>query len=157
MLLQTSFQQGGVGRSLFAHLIMRDDLVLRLLNQDQFAELIGLMRLTLADHLGVCLKYTEQLSVGLGVAAQHSLPCLAQHLLDPGNHLIQLLLGFVQYREVASLDASGNLARKLLGLPGNPAGDFPTVGCRHSSSSAGLALSCSGWRAQSTKPSTLPI
>src|SRR5258705_5839816 len=106
MLLQTSFQQGGVGRVLFAHLVMRDDLVLRLLNEDQFAELIGLMRLALADHLGVRLKYAEQLSVGLGVAAQHSLPCLAQHLLEPGDHLIQLLLGFVQYRE-----RSGNSAQ----------------------------------------------
>ena len=31
-------------------------MVLRLLNQDQFAELIGLMRLALADSLGVCLE-----------------------------------------------------------------------------------------------------
>src|SRR6267154_4526005 len=115
MLLRTSFQQGGVGWSMFAYLVMRDDLVLRLLNQDQFAELIGLMRLALADHLGVRLEYTEQLSVGLGVAAEHPLPCLAQHLLDPGNHLIQLLLGFVQYGQIAALDASGDLARKLPG------------------------------------------
>src|SRR6202158_1822682 len=41
-----------------------------------------------------------------------------------GINLIQLLLGFVQYRQVASLDAPGDLARKLLGLPSNPAGDF---------------------------------
>src|SRR6266446_417404 len=67
MLLQTSFQQGGVGRSLFAHLVMGHDPVLRLLNQDHFAELIGLMRLALADHLGVRLNYAVQFSVGLGV------------------------------------------------------------------------------------------
>jgi hypothetical protein len=48
---------------------MGDDLVLRLLNHHQFAELIGLMRLALADHLGVRLKYAEQLSLGFGVAA----------------------------------------------------------------------------------------
>src|ERR1700688_1780878 len=41
VLLQTSFQQGGVRRPLFAHLVMRNDLVLRLLHQDQFAEFIG--------------------------------------------------------------------------------------------------------------------
>ena len=35
MLLQAALQQGGVSRSLVAHLVMRDDLVLRLLNQDQ--------------------------------------------------------------------------------------------------------------------------
>src|SRR5215831_2366660 len=65
MLLQTSFQQGGVGRPLVAHFVMRDDLVLRLLNQDQFAELIRLVRLALADHFTVRLKYTEQLSLSL--------------------------------------------------------------------------------------------
>src|SRR5438034_9533173 len=56
MLLQTSFQQGGVGRPLLAHVVMRDDLVLRLLHHDQLAELIGLVRLALANHLGVCKK-----------------------------------------------------------------------------------------------------
>src|ERR1700680_5069076 len=50
-----------------------------------------------ADNLGVRFKYAEQLSVGLGVAAEHPLACLAQHLLDSGNHLIQVLLGFVHY------------------------------------------------------------
>src|SRR5258706_15941714 len=117
MLLQASFQQSGIGRSLFAHLVMRDDLVLRLLNQDHFAELIGLIRLAFTDHLGVRLKYAEQLSVGLGVAVQHSFPCLTQHLLDPGNHLIQLLLGFVQYREIASLDASWISRENFLACP----------------------------------------
>jgi hypothetical protein len=29
------------------------------------------MRLALADHLGVRLKYAEQLSFGFGIAAQH--------------------------------------------------------------------------------------
>src|SRR5438445_10268182 len=86
-------------------------------------ELIGLVRFALADHLGVRLKYAEKLAVGLGVAAEHPLPCLAQDLLDPGNHLIQLLLGFVQYRQIALLDALADLMRKLLGLPGHPAGD----------------------------------
>src|SRR5580692_7252679 len=71
MLLQTSFQQGGIGRPLFAHLVMRHDLVLRLLDQDQFAELVGLIRLAFADHLGVRLEYAEQFSFGFGVAAQH--------------------------------------------------------------------------------------
>src|SRR5471030_3182375 len=69
MLLQTSFQQGGVGRSLLAHFVMCNDLVLRLLHHDQLAELIGLVRLALANHLGVRLKDAEQLAVGLGVAA----------------------------------------------------------------------------------------
>jgi hypothetical protein len=69
VLLQTSCQQGGVSRPLFAHLVMRYDLVLRLLNQHQFAELIGLMRLAIADHFGVRLKDAEQLPLGLGVAA----------------------------------------------------------------------------------------
>jgi beta-glucosidase len=41
---------------------MRNDLVLRLLNQNQFAELIWFIRLALADHLRVRLKYAEQLS-----------------------------------------------------------------------------------------------
>src|SRR5215472_12336692 len=77
MLLQTSFQQGGVGRPLVAHFVMRDDLVLRLLNQDQFAKLIRLVRLALADHFTVRLKYTEQLSLSLGITAEHALPCLA--------------------------------------------------------------------------------
>src|SRR5260370_38726834 len=53
--------KGGVGRPLFAHLVMRNVLVLRLLNQYQFAKLIGLIRLALADHFGVRLKYAEQL------------------------------------------------------------------------------------------------
>ena len=48
---------------------MRNDLVFRLLNQDQFAEFIGLMRLALADHFAVRLKDDEQLSLSLGVAA----------------------------------------------------------------------------------------
>src|ERR1035441_2948147 len=99
-------------------------LVLRLLNQDQFAELIGLVCLALADHLSVRLKYAEQFSVGLSVATQHPFPCLAQHLLDSGNYFIQLFLGLVQYRQIAPLDAPGDLARKLLSLTGNPAGDF---------------------------------
>src|ERR1039457_2624199 len=117
MLLQTSYQQGGIGRPLFAHLVMRDDLVLRLLNQDQFAELIGLIRLALADHLRVRLKYAEQLSVGLGVAAEHPLPCLAQHLLHPGNHLIQLLLGLVQYRQIAALTRPAISRENFLACP----------------------------------------
>src|SRR5437773_2175275 len=124
MLLQTSFQQGGVGRPLLAHVVMRNDLVLRLLHHDQLAELIGLVRLTLANHLGVRLQYAEQLAVGLGVGAEHPLPCLAQDLLHPRNHLIQLLLGFVQYGQIALLDALADLLRKLLGLPGHPAGNI---------------------------------
>jgi len=124
MLLQTSFQQGGVGRSLFTHLEMCHDLVFRLLNQDQFAKLVGLVRLAFADHLGVRLEDAEQLSLGLGVATEHPLPCLAQHLLDSGNHLTQLPLGLMQYRQITSLDAPGNFVRKLLGLPNHPAGNF---------------------------------
>jgi len=96
---------------------MCNDLVLRLLNQQEFAELIGLIRLALADHLRVRLKYAEQLSFGLGIAAEHPLPGLAQHLLDPGNHLIQLRLGFVQYGQIASLDTAGDLARNFLACP----------------------------------------
>jgi hypothetical protein len=33
------------------------------LNHDQFAELIGFVRLAFADHLGVCFKYAEQFSL----------------------------------------------------------------------------------------------
>ena len=69
VFLQTSYQLGSVSRPLLAHLVMRDDLVLGLLNQDQFAELIGLMRLALADHLGVRLEDAEQLPLGPGIAA----------------------------------------------------------------------------------------
>src|SRR5260370_5921784 len=108
MLLQTSFPQGGVGRPLFAHLVMRNDLVLRLLDHVQFAELIGLIRLTLSDHLGRRLKYAEQLPISLRVAAEHPLACLAQPLLGSGNHLIQLFLGFVHYCQIALLDAFGD-------------------------------------------------
>jgi hypothetical protein len=38
---------------------VRNDLVLRLLNQGQFAELVGLMRLALADHPGVHFENAE--------------------------------------------------------------------------------------------------
>ena len=60
------------------------------------------------------LKYAEQFSVGLGVATEHPLPCLAQHLLHSGNHPVQLLLGFVEYRQIAPFDAPGHFAPKLL-------------------------------------------
>ncbi len=46
------------------------------------------------------------------------------HLPDPGNHFVQLLAGFAQDRQVASLDTPDDLARELPGLPRNPAGDF---------------------------------
>jgi len=42
--------------------------------------------------------------------------------LYPRNHLIQLLLGFVQDRAVAVLDLLRNLLRELLGLTHYPAG-----------------------------------
>src|SRR5580700_4752746 len=38
VLLQTTIEQGGVGRPLFAHLVVRNDLVLGLLNQYQLAK-----------------------------------------------------------------------------------------------------------------------
>ena len=51
MLLQTSFQQGGIGRPLFAHLVMRNDLVLRFLQLHQLAKLVGLGHLLVTDNI----------------------------------------------------------------------------------------------------------
>jgi hypothetical protein len=76
MLLQTGSQQGGVGRPLVAHLVMRNNLVLHLLNQDQFAEFIRLIRLALADHLAVRLRYAEQFPGGLGIATSQLAICI---------------------------------------------------------------------------------
>ena len=42
MFPQTSFQQSGIGRPQFAHLEMRDDLVLGLLNQTSLPNSLGL-------------------------------------------------------------------------------------------------------------------
>src|SRR5207247_884756 len=78
---------------------------------------LGLFALPLANHLGVRLKYAEQLAVGLGVAAEHPLPCLAQDRLHPGNHLIPLLLGFVQYGQIALLDALAISCENFLACP----------------------------------------
>jgi hypothetical protein len=59
---------------------VRNDLIFGLLDFDQFAELIRLTGFSLADHFGVRLKDTDQLSLRR-VAAPESLACLAHHLL----------------------------------------------------------------------------
>ena len=51
-------------------------------------------------------------------------PTLLLSLLAGGARGVVVGIGTSQYGQMASLDASGDLARKLLSLPGNPAGDF---------------------------------
>ena len=53
-----------------------------LLNLHQLAELGGLARLALADHLGLRFKYAHDLAFGSGVATENPLLSLPYDLLD---------------------------------------------------------------------------
>jgi DNA-binding beta-propeller fold protein YncE len=93
VLLQRRYQPCGIGRTLLANFAVRNDLIFGLLDFDQFAELIRLTGFSLADHFGVRLKDTDQLSLRVRVAAPESLACLAHHLLHARNHFVQLFFG----------------------------------------------------------------
>ncbi len=147
MLLQTSSQQCGVSRPLFAYLVMRNDLVLRLLNQDQFAKLIGLMRLTLADHLGVRLEYAEQLSFGFGVAAPAPAPVSGAAPAGPGESFSSSCLPALRRTDRLPRLTPPTISREnFQALPRNPAGDFQQFDVRVLHLLAALAPSCCGWR-----------
>src|SRR5271157_935856 len=77
-------QQVPITGPLRIDLVMRNDLVLRFLQLQQLAELVGLACLPLADDLGVRLKQADQLSRKLGHAVEDprlGLPHHPAHLL----------------------------------------------------------------------------
>src|SRR5712671_958377 len=123
MLVHSGDQQGIVGRPLVADLIMRNNLILCLLYQDQLPKLIRLVGLAFADDLGVIFKQAESFVLRFGIATHYTLACLTQDLLDTQNHLVQLLLGFLQDLPVALLDPLGNFPRELLGIAHYTAGE----------------------------------
>src|SRR5208337_1171250 len=77
-------QQVPVTGPLLVYIVVRDDLVLRFLQLHQFAELVGLACLSLADNLGVRLKQADQLSRKLSQTVEDpsfGLPHHPAHLL----------------------------------------------------------------------------
>src|SRR5437660_4319401 len=88
------------------------NLILCLLYQDQLPKLIRLVGLAFADDFGVVFKEAESFVLRFGIAAYHALACLTQDPLDAENHLVQLLLGFLQDFPVALLDPLGNFPRE---------------------------------------------
>src|SRR6266446_231721 len=123
MLVHSGDQQGIVGRPLVADLIMRNNLVLGLLYQDQLPKLIRLMGLAFADDLGVIFKQAESFVLRFGIAAHHALACLTQDLLDTQNHLVELLLSIPQHFAVTLLGPIGDFPSKLLGIAHHAAGE----------------------------------
>src|SRR5271166_171138 len=91
MYLDRRNQQIRIIGSLSIHVIVDDDLVLRLLQLHQFAKLSRLGRLAFADHLGRWLEDADDLASAAGLAPENAGLGLAHDLLNPRHHHVEHL------------------------------------------------------------------
>src|SRR5579872_6494261 len=96
---------------------MRDELILDLLDFDQFAEFIGLLGLAFANDLRLRFKHTDQLALRARVPLQHALARLPHNLLHPRNHFLQLTSRLAEQLAIPALNPFSNLLRELLPCP----------------------------------------
>ena len=79
-----------VGHSGCADLIVSDDLTVGFLQLHHVAELGGLGRLPLADHLGVGLEDAQDLIGMMGIALEHASARLREDAADQARGLLEL-------------------------------------------------------------------
>src|SRR6266487_634322 len=119
-------EQIAIARPLVVDLVVRDDLLLRLLELQQLAELIGFARLPFADKFGARFEETEEFPVRVRIAPQDARPRLAKDLLDPRHEGVQFLTeplqGDLLHHVGGAFDTRANLLRKALGLSHDAAG-----------------------------------
>src|SRR6202011_1130580 len=84
-------QQSRVCRTLGKHLKVGHDLVLRFLNLDQLAKLVGLARFPFANDFRVRFEHAHDLSRRLRVSCENSCPRLLHYLPHPSHHRLQPL------------------------------------------------------------------
>src|ERR1700730_12928971 len=90
MFLDGRDEQVRVGRALIVDLVVDHDLVLRFLQFDQLAELVGLAGLPLADDLCCRLEQAEDLGLVVRVAVEDARSCLGDDLPHARYHLLEL-------------------------------------------------------------------
>src|SRR5215469_2306656 len=96
MLLHRAHQHFRITRPRRVHFVVGDNLMLRFLQLDQFAELRWLVRFPLADNLRLRLKHTHNLLFRLRHPFHHPRLRLPDHLLHALRHHLQLLLERLQ-------------------------------------------------------------
>src|SRR4029077_3504832 len=84
-------QQSRIRRPLGIHLKVGYDLVLRFLDLDQLAKLVGLARFPLANNFRVRLEHAHDLFPRLRVSCENPYPRLSHHLPNPPPHGLQRL------------------------------------------------------------------
>src|SRR5215470_6505328 len=96
MLLHRAHQHFRITRPRRVHFVVGDNLMLRFLQLDQFAELRWLVRFPLADNLRLRLKHTHNLLFRLRHPFHHPRLRLPDHLLHALRHHLRLLLERLQ-------------------------------------------------------------
>src|SRR6516164_7095736 len=110
-------QQGRVGRPLPAHRIVGNNLILGFLYLHQLAELGRLAHFALADDFRRGFEHAHDLARRVGDTSKNPRGGLSQHLVDQGNHRIQLSFYPPQYRLLFLIRRSLHSAVNLLGEP----------------------------------------
>src|SRR6266481_2753397 len=127
MSRQRGYEQVRVPWALVVNLVMRDDLLLGLLDLDHLAELGGLSGFALADDFGVWFEQAHELAGHMRVAVEDAFACLPHHLLNTRDHGVQinavLLDGGLRDEVRVALEAADHLAYEALGLSDRPPRD----------------------------------
>src|SRR4029453_2498101 len=123
-LLLVHFERGeeqiAVAWPLVVDLVVRDDLLFGLLELDHLAEFGRLTRLALANDLGLGLEQADDLARSMRIALVDAFACLANDLLNAGDHRLEVLaLGFdrlVVVSAIAAFNAIDQLSHKAAGF-----------------------------------------
>jgi hypothetical protein len=109
------------------------DMVLRFLQLDHLAELVGLASLALANDLGRWLEQAEELFFAARVAAEDTCPRLLHHLPDAGRHLIEFLAQALQHQLLQCIHSQSasfpeQSPRRSASPVRPPGSSYPTIG-----------------------------